>query len=332
MNRNTRTSRPSRHFTLRILPLLLPLLPLLPLVAALLLAGCGGRKERRAEPEQTAAEERPAVFLPMLPPAELDAAGQQSYLADHYWDRFDFADTAWMARLDTTQLLRAYADYVSILDPNDGEPLRRLMGRAKGSRYALRRFHDLAERVLYDPNSPLRSDELYIPVLEAVVESPLLDEYEKIAPAHDLHLARQNRVGEPANDFRYRLASGAAGRLYGLKSAYVLLFIHNPGCPMCREIREELAASPMLAEMVERGELTVLALYPDEEIDEWRRESGEIPSSWLNARDEGCRMRREELYDLKAIPSLYLLDREKRVMVKDASDVGLVEWLLDHAR
>jgi len=308
----------------------LPLL--LPLLAALLLTACGGRGGKRTEPAPAAREERPAVFLPMLPPAELDAAGQQAYLAEHYWDRFDFADTAWMARLDSVQLLRAYANYVSILNPNDGEPMRRLMSRAKGSRYALRRFHDLAERVLYDPNSPLRSDELYIPVLEAVVESPLLDEYEKMAPAHDLRLARQNRVGERANDFRYRLASGAPGRLYGLKSAYVLLFIHNPGCPMCREIREALAGSPMLAEMVERGELTVLALYPDEELDEWRHESGEIPSSWLNAYDEGCRLRAEELYDLKAIPSLYLLDGEKRVLVKDAVDVGLVEWLLDHGR
>ena len=41
-------------------------------------------------------------------------------------------------------------------------------------------------------------------------------------------------------------------------------------------------------------------------------------------------VRDRELYDLKAIPALYLLDRDKRVMVKDAVDVGLIEWAIDH--
>ena len=45
-------------------------------------------------------------------------------------------------------------------------------------------------------------------------------------------MAMQNRIGERANDFRYTLASGATGTLYGVKAEYVLLFINNPGCPM----------------------------------------------------------------------------------------------------
>ena len=34
-------------------------------------------------------------------------------------------------------------------------------------------------------------------------------------------------------------------------------------------------------------------------------------------------------YDLKAIPSMYLLDQDKRVLAKDAFEVGYIEWLLD---
>ena len=37
---------------------------------------------------------------------------------------------------------------------------------------------------------------------------------------------------------------------------------------------------------------------------------------------------RQRLYDLKAIPSLYLLDRAKRVVVKDSVDVGELEYML----
>jgi hypothetical protein len=141
--------------------------------------------------------------------------------------------------------------------------------------------------------------------------------------------AMQNRLGQPANDFRYTLASGASGTLYGLQAEYVLLFINNPGCAMCREIREAITSSPMLSEMIERGRLKVLALYPDEDLTEWRDYRDHIPASWINAYDAGARISKEELYDLKAIPSMYLLDRDKRVLAKDAFEVGYIEWLLD---
>ena len=192
-------------------------------------------------------------------------------------------------------------------------------------------FAMLAERVLADPNSPLRNDELRIPVLETLVASPFLDEYEKIAPAYDLHLAGQNRIGRRANDFRYTLASGASGRLYWLDAEYVLLFINNPGCPMCKQIREAICDSPMLTEMIERGRLKVLAVYPDEDLTEWEAYRSRIPDTWINAYDRGCAIRERELYDLKAIPALYLLDRDKRVLVKDSTDVPQIEEAIDRA-
>mgnify|MGYP002237367013 FL=1 len=63
--------------------------------------------------------------------------------------------------------------------------------------------------------------------------SPWLDEWEKIAPEHDLRMALQNRVGLPANDFRYTLASGRTGTLYGIRADYTLVFFNNPDCGMC---------------------------------------------------------------------------------------------------
>ena len=222
-------------------------------------AACGGRNagERTAAGTYTAA----AVFLPEIPPARLDAQQRRDFLRYHYWDRFDFADTLFIARVDTLHMLEAFAAYVGVLSdrPTDRAPMDSLMRRAAASRPMLEYFAMLAERVLADPNSPLRNDELRIPVLETLVASPFLDEYEKIAPAYDLHLAGQNRIGRRANDFRYTLASGASGRLYGLDAEYVLLFINNPGCPMCKQLREEICGSPMLAEMIERGRLRPIA-------------------------------------------------------------------------
>lgn len=298
------------------------------ILAAVGLAACGGRAPRR--PAATTAE-TPAVFLPAIAPAALAPEERVEWLRWHYWDNFDFADTTFLARADTLQLFEAYARYVQLLfsAPTDGAPMDSLMRRAAVSRPMLDYFAMLADRVLGDPNSPLRNDEFYIPVLRAQLSSPWYDEYERLAPEYRLSLASQNRIGEPANDFRYTLASGATGTLYGLRAEYVLLFINNPGCPMCREIREAISASPMLTELIEHGRLRVLALYPDENLDEWRAYREQIPASWINAYDDGCVLREKGLYDLSAIPSLYLLDAQKRVLVKDATGVALVEEVID---
>lgn len=301
---------------------------LLILSCALLAVACGGRGNA---PRTTAETPIARVFLPAIAPGGLDQQGKRDYLREHYWDRFDFADTLFIAEIDTAQMLDAFVAYVMLISdrPADRAPMDSLMRRAAGSKPMLRYFTMLTDRVLADPNSPLRNDEFLIPVLETIVESPFYDEYEKIAPAYDLHMAQQNRIGQPANDFRYTLASGASGTLYGLKADYVLLFINNPGCGMCREIREAITSSPMLGELIERGELKVLAVYPDEDLKEWQQYRDQVPAVWINAYDKGCVIRAKDLYDLKAIPALYLLDREKRVLVKDSTDVPYIEAVMD---
>lgn len=299
------------------------------LLCALLAVSCGGRSNRPKKEISPAVRQR--VFLPAIAPAALPPEEKGEYLRWHYWDRFDFSDTTFIVQVDTLQMVEAYARYVSLLfaRPSDGAPMDSLMRRASASRPMLDYFAMLARQVLHDPNSPLRNDEFYIPVLRAQLASPYYDEYERIGPEYELQMASQNRLGQPANDFRYTLASGTSGTLYGIRAEYVLLFINNPGCTMCREIREAIVSSPMLTEMIERGRLKVLALYPDEDLTEWRNYRDHIPSTWINAYDKGCVVREKSLYDLSAIPALYLLDGSKRVLVKDSTDVALIEETID---
>ncbi len=267
----------------------------------------------------------------MMPPAELEGEAQRAWLRDHFWDNLDRRDTTLLEHLDSTSLVEAYTFYVArVLGPDDAEGMRRLMQSLEGNCPLLDRFYRMAELWLHDPNSPLRSDELFIPVLEAVVESPCYDAVERAVPQYDLRIARLNRVGQPANDFSFRLASGERGSLYTLRAEYTLLFISNPGCPMCGEIQQQIESSPMLSQLIEKGRLKLLMLYPDEELTEWRNHLDKVPALWLNAYDEGCTIREKQLYDLRAIPSLYLLDRSKRVLLKDVVDLPLVEYTLDH--
>ena len=289
-----------------------------------------GRKPARQQPEVSGAEKQ-YVFMPPMPPAGMMPEEARNYLRVHYWDRFDFSDTMFVHKADSGRMFRSFVEFVDIISdrPTDPAPMQALMKRASASRPMLDYFAGMAEALFADPNSPHRNDEFYIPVLEARLAAPFYDEYERMAPEYDLQLAMQNRIGQRANDFRYTVASGRSATLYGLKADFVLLFINNPGCPMCREIRDGICASPMLSDLIARGALKVLALYPDEDLGEWRRHFDEIPASWINAYDAGCTIEKGRLYSLRAIPALYLLDSRKQVLLKDVTEVAQVEELID---
>ncbi len=291
------------------------------LLALCCAASCGRRHAPATE------QPAPALFRPAALPSSLPASERAEYLRTHYWDTFDFADTLFIARADTLHMLDAFASYVAL--GADSVAMAELVRRASVSRPMLDYFGMLAERVLHDPNSPLRDVERYIPVLRGKLASPWYDALERLGPETELRLALRNRVGEQAGDFRCTLASGATMRLYDLRADYTLLLLTDPECPMCRRTTEELLASPRLNELAERGTLRILTLYSGEDTAAWRRSLSHAPRGWLHACDAACTVRDEGIYDLRALPALYLLDREKKVLVKDSADPAEIEEALD---
>lgn len=292
------------------------------LLAIAVVVACGGGRQNSGHTQRPLHD-----FVVPQPPVTFNEQQQIDFVRDHYWDHFRFADTTALATADTLALLQHFGRYAMLLSmkPAHSQPVRQLMHRAAASRQMMDLFLFLADKVLHDPNSPLRNDELYIPVLEAQLAAPWYDEYERIASAYDLEMARKNRLGQPAADFCYTTADGRTRSLYELKADYTLLFFNNPDCAMCKELREAIASSPSLAPLIESGRLRVLAIYPDEDLTAWHAYRPNIPANWINAYDKGCVIREQNLYDINAIPSLYLLDSAKRVLVKDASEVAVLE-------
>lgn len=268
-------------------------------------------------------------FLRVFPPSQASNEEKLAYMRDHYWDKFDFADTLYTTKADTIEMIRVYADYVSnFVGPFNQEPIRKLMERASASKKMFDYFVMLSEKVLHDPNSPYRSDELYIAVLEAQIASPHYDRYEKMAPEYDLQIVSQNRIGHKANDFSYTVASGKSHRMYNVKSDFTIIYFNNPGCSLCRDITKAMKESAIISKMVQNGKLKVLAIYPDEQLDEWHKHRAEMPNEWINGYDKGQLIDREKLYNVNAIPALYLLDTQKVVLVKDSINVGEIEEIL----
>ena len=263
-----------------------------------------------------------------VPPAMMDTEEERAeFLAENYWRNFDFTDTAYVNKPEITE--QVFVDYISILRyvpvPSAQKSVAKTMSaaRADSSMYAY--FAEISEKYLYDPNSPMRWEDLYIPVLENIIEWDGADDIAKLRPRAQLRMALKNRVGEQAADFAMNLSSGKKIRLHDIKSPYVLLFFNNPDCTGCAELTAALRESEIVQALENDGMLKVAAVYPDEDLTAWRNHLDLMPPHWTNAYDGAQTLRHQELYDLRAIPTLYLLDSEKRILIKDAADLMPIE-------
>jgi len=189
----------------------------------------------------------------------------------------------------------------------------------------------LQEFFLMDPDSPYRNEDLYIPVLESLLASPLTPESERLHAEWVSPRIRLNRIGTTAADFSFITRDGRPHTLHGtidrLKPEQTLLFFSNPGCPNCKEITEALSATPSIQARIEEGRLAVLSIYPDEDLEAWYDYLPEYPEEWICGYDPDQVIRSDTRYWLRAIPSLYLLDKEKRVILKDAPPERLIAVL-----
>jgi hypothetical protein len=70
--------------------------------------------------------------------------------------------------------------------------------------------------------------------------------------------------------------------------------------------------------MISDGKMAVLNIYIDEDLQAWREYMPIYPEQWYNGFDPDLVIRTDKVYNVRAIPSLYLLDSEKTVLLKDA--------------
>lgn len=176
-----------------------------------------------------------------------------------------------------------------------------------------------------NPNSPYRDETVFIKLMEEQLRSSWYSDTEKATIASKLNLALQNRPGHCANNFTYVTPDNEERQLHDIKAEHTLLFFYNPECPACQDAKTALEISQVINRKSRSGELAVLALYIDRDLDVWRAHLDELPQHWLQGHDIDEHIYKKGVYDVRAIPSLYLLDKDKMVLIKDATQIDDLE-------
>lgn len=315
------------HALLRKIPFLL---------SCIVAAACGGRKP--ASPAAPVSREFPLIEVPSLYTETEERVG---YAVAHFWDRF--LDTSRVYTCDSVLVNGVTADaleeqfgtFVSLAEMvplKDGKAaVEQMFNRAEAfgrkEPAVFKSLSDLARKYLYDPNSPVRSEDLYQPWVRRLSASPLVDSLLYLGYAWEAKMCALNGIGTKATDFSFTDTRGRRRTLYGIQADHLLLIFGNPDCKACRELTEEMGAEPSVSALIKSGSLKVVDVYIDREINEWKAHMAEYPADWINGYDHSFSIRSDLLYNIRGIPSIYLLDASKTVLLKDAPADKVLEAL-----
>ena len=304
------------------------------IAAALALASCGGRN--------APAPFTPAAFPQVQVPGVLEDPSEcEAYVLEHYWDAFfeleGPSDTTYIQGVPVAEVEQALANYIMICE---GAPLPKAQAgilrafelaekaqqRDTSSR-VYRLTTEMVSKYLYDPNSPMRNEDLYLPWVRAAAVSPCTAENMREAYRYEARMCSLNQFGSYVPDFKIRDARGTVFTLYSVKAEYTMLFFSNPGCAECKNIVDQVMSRSYVNDAIASKKLAVVNVYIDEDRKAWRSYVKNYPSSWRSGYDPKLVIRTDELYNVRAIPSLYLLDKSKRVIMKDAPTEKVMMYL-----
>ncbi len=308
------------------------------LAAAFLLVSCG----RGGRSEQFAALPFPDVSVPGMITEPWDVA---EYVAMNLWDGIadpsrDYpCDSVLVSGVRRDAVERKFGEWAAVLGMLPREKADKAIAklydkavsceRRDSSSNVFETFNELAYRYFYEPNSPVRDEDNYHVYVKRLASFEGLDEVVRGKYEHEARMTGMNRTGTVAADFRFSDRYGKIYTLHGIKAPMTLLFFSNPGCNACMDIINVLRGEPRIAEMIGSGRLAVLNIYIDEDLQGWREYMPVYPERWYNGFDPDLVLRDDSIYNIRAIPSLYLLDADKRVILKDAHENRIFEELIN---
>lgn len=298
-------------------------------LAVCLLISCGPRTAKKASaPAST--RDFPAVEIPVM---ITEPSERMLWLSLHLWDRFtdtgklytcDSLIVNGVKKEDLEKQMGIFSSLLLEIPLPEGQRAVEAwynaldtFQRAFPQSNMLPQMAALTAEYLYDPNSPVRSEDLYLPFVQRLSESDLIDKGYRAAYAWDARMCTLNRIGSIAADFEFIDIQGRRQTLHSIKAETILLIFGNPDCTACREIMETLENIPQVNDLINSGSLKVVDIYIDQEIDLWKSKSESYPKKWINGYDPNYVIRGDLIYNVRAIPSVYLLDAQKRVLLKD---------------
>lgn len=250
---------------------------------------------------------------PTPPEALTTLSERTNYLVEHFWDRCNLK-SAFSSR---AKLAVAFRDYVSFMPYASSdtvhESINRLINEVKGNKNNLLTLGEIAESALYSDSAEVLSDELYIPFATAVASNKKIPGASRARFEHQARVLTNSQLGAVAPPLPFETVDGVKSDLSKVESPYILLFFNDPDCDDCTLVKARLAADFSTRQLIDKGILKIVSIYPDSPSDEWKESVSRYPATWVVGASEEA----DDTFDMRNAPVMYFLDKDRKIIAKN---------------
>ena len=277
--------------------------------------------------EQTAPATEKVTFPMVAVPDEItDPQARAKYLGEHFWDNVDFT-TASEALVE-----QGLIDMASIFPLLNSETLitsmTALVKKAETSKAGLLMMLSLADKYLYGTASPLYNEAAYRGLLQSALISKALNKADKEPYQKQLVILEMNNEGSAAVDFDMQLVDGSKAKLSDIEAPVSILFFYAADNLDCKLQRFRLTQARLVNYLQRAGGIKIVAVCVEGDKAAWEKFRADSPKEWLHVFDASGKIKSENLYDLRTLPRLYLLDEQKTVLLKNTKADDIEQYLV----
>jgi hypothetical protein len=295
--------------------------------------------EKKGYQEKVIAENKGTLLASVIqcsiemppPPQEYyrDRVKLITYLAEHQFDYFTWEDERLLSTPVLYNSFKAFAQQIAPLYSKISIPIvLKALDESKKNKALYYAFFDFLEHDFGAVKSPYRDELLYIAMLKEMLNTPDLEETRRQRYEYELALITKNQPGDQAIDFNILLSNGDTTTLYQIDAERLIIYFQNPDCPTCGEFREKMKNIDALYRAITSGKVKVLTVYFEQNEELWRNYLAKGAfKNWLHGWNYDLQISEKHLYDLRIIPTIMVLDKNKKVIEKDIFPNGLEEWL-----
>jgi thiol-disulfide isomerase/thioredoxin len=261
-----------------------------------------------------------------------DSSYPYRYVKDHFWDDVNFNDDRLLRTPFFEPKLDDYFKYYVSPDPDSiiAEVKYILLYARTGKEifpYLLTKFTNK-----YINPEFMGQDKVFLYLFEnfyAKGDTVLLNAASKKTITERAYSMMANQLGQPAPLLDLTDTTGKSVSLYNLKSPFTIVAFWDPNCGHCKEEIPRLD-SFYQAKWKKQGVAVFSVNIYDNEIPAWKKFLVEkkISNTWTQAYQTKASRTAEEkagkpnykqLYDVYKTPTIYLLDKDKRIIAKQLS-------------
>ncbi|AUD01349.1 TlpA family protein disulfide reductase [Spirosoma pollinicola] len=282
-----------------------------------------------------------ATAEPEVPPAPKLANGRPdslwvfNYFKGHFWDDFDFADERFVRTPILQRKIERYIKELTVQVPDslikeaDFMVNKALAGKSKEVKYYT--IYYITSQ--YEQPKVMGTDGLFVHMFEKYYKTGVMtvsDSSTLKSIGERVATLKPNLVGKIlvapviSDTLRRPIA------FQNIKADYTIVFFYSPTCGHCRD------SAPKLKKFVDdyKGKgVEVVAIAIDQSPEDWKKFIKEFKlGNAINGYDYTYRTDYRHQYDVWTTPTVYVLDKDKKIIARKLPAEQVEDFMLFHKR